>query len=127
MSRYWPVAIPILLSGCSSSSVEVVDRPAAGRLISRIQPDPVGDIVIAEHYTGGGGGDTTYRLLACQQKTSRCDVLGGIDTHGGTAPTLLVDPDVTLLVNRGDTIWDFSNVTNYLQSGTTRIIALKYR
>ena len=104
-----------------------MDRPDDGQIVSRVQPDRAGDIVIAEVYSGGGGGDTTYRLLACLASTNRCDVLGGIDTHGGPAPALLADSDTTILLSRSDTIWNFSNITNYLQSGGDRRITVKYR
>ena len=116
----------VLLGSCSSSSVEIVERPPDSRLMSRVRPDAAGEIVIAKFYTGGGGGDTTYRLLACPN-AKKCDVLAGIDTHGGPAPALLIDRGVTILISQTDTIWNFSNITNYLQSGPTRRVAIRYR
>ena len=128
MPWYGTIAVAVaLIAGCSSSSIEVVKRPDESRLVSRIRPDRAGEILIAEFYTGGGGGDTTYRLLACRNTTGKCEILGGIDTRGSAAPTLLGNREVELLVNTTDTIWNFSNVTSYSQSGTVRRIRLRYR
>lgn len=128
MQRYRTlILVSAILGGCTSSAVRPQDRPSDREILSRVK-DKGGDLIVSISYSGGGGGDTTYRLLACPTGADQCDMLGGVDTHGGGAPTLVLQSgSVAFLICAGDSLWDFSNVTNYLGQSSQRRVQLQYR
>lgn len=122
------ILVSVILEGCTSSAVRPQDRPSDREILHRVVVDKGGDLMVSASYSGGGGGDTTYRLLACPTGANRCDMLGGVDSHGGVAPALILkDGSVVFVICADDSLWDFSNVTNYLGRSSQRRVRLEYR
>lgn len=109
-------------SGCTEAATVETDRPREQQISSRVSLGPDGDILIAVRHSGGGAGDTTYRLLACPAEASSCEVLANIDSGSGPKPELAVaNARLALTINRSDGIWDFRNFSRSFPSGGVAI------
>ncbi len=128
MSRYWSLAAICAAGACSGSAVEEVERPRDEDVAQSIRADEAGDIAVAAFHSGGAAGDTIYKLIACPTGSRVCDNMGSVDTHGGPPPEITtVAGKLSLVISERDSLWGFSNVTNYLQRGPNRRIMLRYR
>ncbi len=125
----WMITLLPLIAGCSGSAVVKVERPKEKHhILGTVQDGTKGELVLAMRFTGGGAGDTSYQLLGCPSSGTDCDFMGGIMTGDGVPPTITnVDGQAYLIISRSDTLWSFSNFTNYLRGGSGRRVNIAYR
>lgn len=130
MSRKWKIILMAgFLTACDSSIVDEADKSDYPVII---QSAPVGrgELIIARKSSGGGAtGDLIYDLLACPSELpDKCDVLAHVDTNNQISPKIaLSQHNPTLIINRDDTIWDYSSFTYKLNPEAGTRILLSYR
>lgn len=122
------LAILIALGACSSQSEETWPAPAKSQVSSAVQRSPEETIVVAVTSSGGGAGDITHRVLACQRGGARCELLASIDTNDGPPPIVAKSAvGIALTVNKGDYVAGFRNFSRELGSLQPGEIYLQYR
>jgi hypothetical protein len=94
--------------GCSQNNL-TDDRPEDRHIYSRVAVGDEGEMILGATFTGGGAGDTTYKLLACRLNERRCETIAAIAVDNdvvidndpcrpevrpsGGGVSLVVDPD----------------------------------
>jgi hypothetical protein len=120
--------VPLVLQSCSSASQEEWPRPSEEHVLSRIARANEGELLLAATFSGGGAGDTTFRLLACPRVAARCEVLAAIDANEGERPMLEQnDGGIALVVTRNDYISGFRNYSRTIESLAPGTISIRYR
>jgi hypothetical protein len=122
------VTILIGLGGCSAQSGDTWPAPEKRQISSTVQRSPEETLVVAVTSSGGGAGDITHRVLACNSGSDRCELLASIDTNDRPAPALSKANDgVALIVNKGDYVAGFRNFSRELGSLQPGELYLQYR
>lgn len=83
--------------------------------------------MLAAHYSAGGAGDKSYKVLGCRLDAQKCEVLATIDPYDQPIPELKNEGGTIVLVtNRRDSIAGFRNFSHDLQTDRGSLI-LRYR
>lgn len=101
----------LLLSGCSSSSgLEHVDEVDPSEAVAVTPQISTITFVIQRTFSGGATGDTLYKVWSCRAPYRDCRLQAMVDTHDKAPPRLAYSRnDVRIIINRSDTVWQFSN------------------
>jgi hypothetical protein len=105
-----------------------MDRPAEPQVHSRVARAAEGEILLASAFSGGGAGDTTYRMLACPKGKPRCEILASIAWDEEKIPELITEgADIYLVVNEGSRIGQFRSFSRTIPSLELGGLFLRYR
>lgn len=130
MSRNWPLILFFgFLTACGSNVVGGAAK-SDYQHFNQAVPFQQGELLIARKSSGGGAtGGFVYDLLACPSNaTGKCDVLAHVDTNDQPPPRIVFSKQIpTLLLNRGDTVWAYSNFTYKLNADIGTRILLSYQ
>jgi hypothetical protein len=128
MHRQLSPIVLLFLCSCSTKLPETLERPPNQQVHSRVSRGSDGDILVAATFSGGGAGDTVYRLLACQPRKADCEVLGSIGASELPKPEISQEGGrVRLTVNKSDSINGFKNFSRSLRGLDYGSVYLYYR
>jgi hypothetical protein len=106
----------------------MVDRPEARYVHSRVPVAREGEVIVGASFSGGGAGDTTYEVLACQKGREECEVLAAIGDNGLPKPEVsLEDGRIMITLSKEHGITGFKNYTRLFSNTGAGSIRLKYR
>lgn len=117
-----------LLLGCTRQPATEMDRPDERHVHSRVARGAEGEILLASAFSGGGAGDTTYRMLACPTGKPRCEILASISWDQEETPELVSErAGIHLVVNESNRIGQFRSFSRTIPSLELGGLFLRYR
>ncbi len=118
----------LFVGACSPGVPNMMDRPSAEYVYSKVQVDKEGEIIVAATFSGGAAGDTTYKLFACPTGKARCEVLASIGENGSPRPEVsMSNGKIVLTISENHGLSGFRNFTRLFTRMIEGSIRLNYR
>lgn len=117
------------LSASCSQEDRSFERPGERHIYSRVARGGEGEVMVAATFSGGGAGDTTFRLLACPKDKPECEELAAVSVaNEDRKPDVrAASVGIEFVVEQNDRIGFFRSFSRSIPSLSEGPIYLRYR